>query len=1007
MLLQAASNVVYTTQTCFKENCSRQEGEASSLSRNGCTYMGSFKRMKKNHQHAKHCRLSSRAQFAYPQRHLVARMCATYAHGQASCHCIGACFIPTGLHQANFASSHIAMLRLRKTASVSAIKIPSTEGTILQGETSSQNSSTVHKTAMVSAKGVKVEGLEEKTVTTNGNTNAHVSDKDTISSGQIDSVAVGSMKLTEQTEGRIKGLRTWWKAVHEAYRGDTATWGYGSSPIFTVYLGPDSKVEKVLIDEKEIQRRQGVEPLFPDFTNDESKAQAEQKIMLARTIAKDLEMGKRALDRHSTVFAVIKQLGKEENQTSRQKLLSQVDVALHRAAPVMRSAFMIGIPLYGICILCGAYLMVAKRSETDIINEEKSAARLEQMRRLRAQINTHEGSAGTGQLPLAPSEFEKKLLEVREMARQVRSEEGLQKSVKGTDTNVEEYQPKVESLLETPTVLVGDDVRTEQGGMGPEDAIDTTVRELDVPTMDNVDVSRSNNNVIGENVKPTSKVKPRIITSLEEAMAVIGSEQAVSSTAAKLSSDANDTTERVLHEREPQVEQELAGNASKVHHDHPAVTVNSPDGSLNESRRSGTEILPSKVKKIPATSFGEQDHIAKKQNDEGHEGEVSHSNLHPRLDRMDSGTLDELASQGPSRGTAQTLESRLREGSAHLLSRGEENRRLDEIQISSLNRPGAHNGFTYPSDQINGEASPSARSEKFLKKKTVSKSILSVETDDVVGSGQPLRKRETHTTMKTNDVVGRGQPAREGSTFSNTKRWSKELQRKYDLERDPEVRELMKEIGSELDSWVTEEEVEEAARLAERLEEGDEDAIREHYEKAQKKIKEEKEKFGLETVLEKYKEYQPKLEDELWWLDLRCVLCLMVVVSNEEGEGLYSLDMTIDYEGMSNQVARHVIAFEDRKDASNFCRLLELRSGSRFQFAEVCPFSPKRLFEVSKEEGFRVTVLRMGQIQIHVDQSLEEAEDKILEIGRSVYWDKVYRDRSIDIDSILEQRFGL
>lgn len=67
----------------------------------------------------------------------------------------------------------------------------------------------------------------------------------------------------------------------------------------------------------------------------------------------------------------------------------------------------------------------------------------------------------------------------------------------------------------------------------------------------------------------------------------------------------------------------------------------------------------------------------------------------------------------------------------------------------------------------------------------------------------------------------------------------------------------------------------------------------------------------------------------------------MVVSAKQEGGGLYGLDMTIDSEGMSNQVARHLIAFEDRKDASNFCRLLELRSGSRFQFAQVCPFSPK------------------------------------------------------------------
>ncbi|MCO5593998.1 hypothetical protein L7F22_048017 [Adiantum nelumboides] len=108
--------------------------------------------------------------------------------------------------------------------------------------------------------------------------------------------------------------------------------------------------------------------------------------------------------------------------------------------------------------------------------------------------------------------------------------------------------------------------------------------------------------------------------------------------------------------------------------------------------------------------------------------------------------------------------------------------------------------------------------------------------------------------------------------------------------------------------------------------------------------------------------------------------CLMV--ASKQGEGLYGLEMTIDDEGMRGHKARHVIGFEDRKDASNFCRLVELRSGSRFRHAEMLPFSPKKLFEVSNEEKFRVTVIRSGQIQLNIDQTLEEVEDTILELGR-------------------------
>ena len=78
-------------------------------------------------------------------------------------------------------------------------------------------------------------------------------------------------------------------------------------------------------------------------------------------------------------------------------------------------------------------------------------------------------------------------------------------------------------------------------------------------------------------------------------------------------------------------------------------------------------------------------------------------------------------------------------------------------------------------------------------------------------------------SRKTRDVVGGGRPLRDEGSFSNTKRWTKELQRKYDSEQDPSVRKLIKEMGSELQSWVTEEEIEEARRLALKLEQGDDD----------------------------------------------------------------------------------------------------------------------------------------------------------------------------------------
>ena len=62
---------------------------------------------------------------------------------------------------------------------------------------------------------------------------------------------------------------------------------------------------------------------------------------------------------------------------------------------------------------------------------------------------------------------------------------------------------------------------------------------------------------------------------------------------------------------------------------------------------------------------------------------------------------------------------------------------------------------------------------------------------------------------------------------------------------------------------------------------------------------------------------------------------------------------------------------------------------------------------MAKEEGFKVTVLKTGQIEVSIESSLEEVEDQIVAIAKNVYWEREERKHSIDIDSILHQRFGL
>ncbi|CAK9863838.1 unnamed protein product [Sphagnum jensenii] len=252
----------------------------------------------------------------------------------------------------------------------------------------------------------------------------------------------------------------------------------------------------------------------------------------------------------------------------------------------------------------------------------------------------------------------------------------------------------------------------------------------------------------------------------------------------------------------------------------------------------------------------------------------------------------------------------------------------------------------------------------------------------------------------------------EAEQMPNSKKWTQDLQRKYEMERDPEQRALMREFGQDLEKWITDGEIQEAQYLLSKGAEGEQEYARRHYEKIKAKIREQQERFGEQAMLEKYSEYKPtKKEADLWWLDLPYVLCIGVRSKSEsKEEGLYSLNMTPDFEGITgtkSETKYHTVAFQDRKDAVNFCSLL-LSQPDKFvaDSAEVVPLSPKDLYQEAKEEGFKVTVLKKGQLKLVPGQPLEDVEQRIIEIGSSVYWEELERERSIDIDAVLDDGFG-
>ncbi|GMN42906.1 hypothetical protein TIFTF001_012111 [Ficus carica] len=240
--------------------------------------------------------------------------------------------------------------------------------------------------------------------------------------------------------------------------------------------------------------------------------------------------------------------------------------------------------------------------------------------------------------------------------------------------------------------------------------------------------------------------------------------------------------------------------------------------------------------------------------------------------------------------------------------------------------------------------------------------------------------------------------------WQHTKKWSRGFLESYNAETDPEVKPIMRDMGKDLDRWITEKEIQEAADLMDKLPERN----KEFMEKKLKKLKREMELFGPQAVVSKYREYADNMEEDyLWWLDLPYVLCieLYTVEDGEQRIGFYSLEMATDLE--LEPKPHHVISFEDANDCKNLCCIIQaqmemLGNGHAFVVAQ----PPKDAFREAKENGFNVTVISKGELQLNVDQTLEEVEEQIKEIGSKMYHDMIMRERSVDISSLMKGVFG-
>lgn len=134
---------------------------------------------------------------------------------------------------------------------------------------------------------------------------------------------------------------------------------------------------------------------------------------------------------------------------------------------------------------------------------------------------------------------------------------------------------------------------------------------------------------------------------------------------------------------------------------------------------------------------------------------------------------------------------------------------------------------------------------------------------------QNRSSRTSRTVIEGSDGSVRAGKKSGKEFWQHTKKWSRGFLESYNAESDPEIKATMKDIGKDLDRWITEKEIKEAADLMDKLPERGQKIIKEKLDK----VKREMEMFGPHAVVSKYREYGDEKEpDYLWWLDLPYIL---------------------------------------------------------------------------------------------------------------------------------------
>ncbi|KAL4566999.1 hypothetical protein LXL04_022569 [Taraxacum kok-saghyz] len=821
------------------------------------------------------------------------------------------------------------------------------------------------------------------------------------------------------------------------YKADAEFWGIGSNPIFTVLQDSNGNIKKVDVNEDEILKRNQIEPSTYNLKESEHLKQVQDKISHAKVLAKEMEIGKTVLPPNTSVAKFV---------------ISDVKLGFRETIQNFTSkpGFLPKVSKVGVSAFCGLLVFLALKGifgKEKGDKEEYSSLEKEMLRRkIKARTFKEKSIKGSVEViqdskkpeivfterPMVNKEelmntivkvtssndnsldFDDKIQEIRTMARHAREIEKTNDNKSDESINSESKEKEI-NHIEPITSLE----EPEKGNIVISD-----VPKLEVPT---------NNGSVDAEISEKKSV--RILSNVKEAREYLHKKKLdkkekgniVNSDVPKISKNEKEESVKVSNEKSKELERTDREKWMEDNFHEFNPIIEKIRGGFKENYMVAKEKVKEDVNIISELKMLE------KNNENGNESEFEWMKDEKLKEIVFQVRENELMGRDPFYLMDSEDKDLFFKGLEKKVEK--ENEKLRELHqylhsnIENLDY-GADGISVYdPPEKViprwKGPPPSTTITQEYLDDYLIQRKALFAETfganSDLVNTDSQNSLQSPSTTNKKPEKgsLGSSKTVIEGSDGSikpgkksgkefweHTKKWSRGFIDSYNAENDPETKAVMKDIGKDLDRWITEKEIQDVADIMDKVPEKGKKVISEKI----SKLKREMELFGPQAVVSKYSEYGDNEEetDYYWWLDLPFLLCIELYIDGNEDEriGFYSLEMASDLE--LDPKPHHIIAFEDASDCKNLCYIIQahmemIGNGNAF----VVPQLPKDTYREAKANGFNVTVIRKGEIKMDVDQTLEEVEEKIVEIGSKMYHDKIMKGRNVNVDSVMKGVFGL